>query len=95
MLKGDDLMKGDCEYGQLMCIFKMFGTPSLNEWPEMAELSNYSQQWPTFKQVDLLQLIFSESETNDKQKHLVNVILKSVCYQPSKRETAEGLLNKL
>ena len=41
MSNGRPLFTGNSPEDQLRCIFKIMGTPTLEEWPQMKELSEY------------------------------------------------------
>ncbi len=46
---GDIMFFGDSSWGQLMEIFKVLGTPTVKEWPEMTKLQYYNFLMPQIK----------------------------------------------
>jgi cyclin-dependent kinase 2 len=48
MMLGKDLFRGDSNYGQIMEIFQLTGTPTPLSWPAMVDLKYYNSEWPKF-----------------------------------------------
>lgn len=119
MLTGNDLMKGDSEWGQLVEIYKLMGkqttsnffilfeayalfkgTPTLEQWPEMFDLKNYSCAWPKFVAKDLRQVLFNKLDPLSKlpqtQKDFwIKLFQDCLTYRPKNRPDAKTILNKL
>lgn len=91
MLTGSDIFQGNCNYGQLMEIFKMFGTPDTKMWPEMRDFVDYKENWPKFVTTDVAKILFPK----EVDQNLLEIFTKSTVYRPKFRATAEQLLNTL
>jgi serine/threonine protein kinase len=89
MMTGGDILQGDCDYGQLMKIFELFGTPDLKQWPEMRDFKNYNgDKWPKFPATNVSETLFS----NAPDAKLYEIFTKSMIYRPRLRATASQLL---
>ena len=49
MLIGHPLFTGDSEIGQIFKIFKILGTPTELEMPQLKKYENWKDTWPKFK----------------------------------------------
>ena len=49
LTKLEVLFRGDCQADMLFKIFKLTGTPSLESWPALSELPNWSEDYPKFR----------------------------------------------
>ncbi|CAF0915781.1 unnamed protein product [Rotaria sordida] len=84
----EPLFRGECEIDQLLLIFRLLGTPTVSEWPEIAQCLYYQTCLPRFP-LDDVQLsrlpIFNEC-----RQFLKDILI----YNPKKRRTARQLLEE-
>jgi len=89
MSNGRPLFTGNSPEDQLRCIFKIMGTPTLEEWPQMKELSEYKKvenftKYPQRKLTDIV------PHLGDKEGYsLLDSFLQ---FNPAKRITAEAAM---
>ena len=87
MLTGDVLFKGDCQISVLMEIIKILGTPTQEEWPEMAEIDYFdSFQLPEYKST-LLSVL-----PDNVDKDALDLLKKMLTISQSKRISAKEAL---
>jgi len=79
---GRPLFPGRNDKDQLLRIFKVLGTPTLDDWPGMAELPQYQQNYTVYKRQSLGKIV----PLNQKGIDLLEEFLH---YDPEKRVTAE------
>jgi len=79
---GRPLFPGRNDNDQLLRIFKVLGTPTLDDWPGMAELPQYQQNYTVYKRQSLGKI----APLNQKGIDLLEEFLR---YDPEKRVTAE------
>jgi len=79
---GRPLFPGRNDKDQLLKIFKLLGTPTLEDWPGMAHLPQYQQNYTKYKCQSLGKTI----PLNQTGLHLLEAFLQ---YDPDKRITAE------
>lgn len=53
LINGRALIMGSNDSEQLILIFKLFGTPNYETWPELCKYSGYSIKFPQFKAIGL------------------------------------------
>jgi len=82
---GRPLFPGRNKKDQLLKIFKILGTPSLEDWPGMAELPQYQPNYKNYKRLCLGEII----QLNQRGLHLLEAFLQ---YDPDKRITADKAL---
>jgi len=87
MLNGRPLFPGSNESDQLMRIFKLLGTPSVEQWPEMADLSEYKPDFPVYPRQDIKAAI---KNVDDSGLDLLNQMLQ---FDPNQRITAPAAMN--
>ena len=49
MVTGQPLLPGGSENDQLLRIFKLLGTPTVQSWPGLAQLPDYKEDFPVYK----------------------------------------------
>jgi len=79
---GRPFFPGRNDKDQLLKIFKVLGTPTLEDWPGMAELPQYQQNYTVYKRQNLGKII----PLNQTGIDLLEAFLQ---YDPDKRITAE------
>jgi len=79
---GRPFFPGRNDKDQLLRIFKVLGTPTLDDWPGMAELPQYQQNYTVYKRQNLGKII----PLNQTGIDLLEAFLQ---YDPDKRITAE------
>jgi len=82
---GRPLFPGMNEKDQLFTIFKILGTPTLNDWAGMAELPLYRPHYTVYKRQSLQKTI----HLNQTGLHLLEAFLQ---YDPEKRITAANAI---
>ncbi|CAF1349279.1 unnamed protein product [Adineta steineri] len=82
------LFRGECEIDQLLLIFRLFGTPSVVEWPDIANCLYYQANFPNFpiNSIELSQLPILNAD-----RQLLSDIL---IYNPQNRPTAKHLIEQ-
>jgi len=83
----DVFLDGDCDFGQLMKIFQVTGTPNEDLWSSGTKLKHYSRKWPKWKPCDLKEKI--QNLTDDAE----DLIRKCLILEPKERFTAEQGIN--
>lgn len=53
LINGTPIIRGSSDSEQLIIIFKIFGTPSFEAWPELEKMNGFSYRFPQFKGVGL------------------------------------------
>jgi serine/threonine protein kinase len=53
LVNGKSLLQGSSDAEQLILIFKLFGTPDLQSWPDLEKYKGYSMQFPKFSKIGL------------------------------------------
>ncbi|KZO97974.1 Pkinase-domain-containing protein [Calocera viscosa TUFC12733] len=82
--------RGETEIDEIQSIFKLKGTPNLDDWPEVTELPWYEMLRPKQHQPDR----FEETMKDTLQMPgLMDLSLKMLTYNPRKRITAAEALN--
>jgi len=79
---GRPLFPGSNEKDQLLKIFKVLGTPTIDEWPGMAELPQYQPNYTVHKCQDL-------GKTIPLTRTGLDLLKAFLQYNPEKRITAE------
>jgi serine/threonine protein kinase len=82
------LFQGSSDEDQIMKIFKIRGTPSLEDWPEMKSLSQYKADMTKFPSQSLLKII----PRIEKDKDASDLIDKFLQCNPEKRISAKEAL---
>ncbi len=88
MLLCSHFFRGDCEIGQLFCIFARLGSPTAETWPQWKKKRYYHSAMPKFPPCPLLQH-FPTLQNVTLQALLVN----SLQMNPAQRYNAEQLFN--
>jgi len=83
MASGKPLFPGKNAKNQLMKIFRILGTPTLSDWPRMAELPEYQPNYPFFE----AQSLGKSVQLNHVGLDFLKAFLQ---YDPSKRISAEN-----
>jgi len=83
MASGKPLFPGKNTKNQLMKIFRVLGTPTLSDWPGMAELPEFQPNYPSFE----AQSLGKSVSLNHVGLDLLKAFFK---YNPSKRISAEN-----
>ncbi|XP_013774341.1 cyclin-dependent kinase 1-like [Limulus polyphemus] len=81
------LFHGDSEIDQLFRIFRTMGTPTEEVWPGVTQLPDYKPTFPSWKE-NILPSTCSQMDNNG-----IDVLLKMLVYDPSKRITAKAALH--
>ena len=81
------LFSGDCEEGQLRCIFRALGTPNNNIWDGVESLPNYNRNWIEWTKKDV-QFGYHLS------KKVTEAIEKSLIMNPEKRPMISEILRE-
>jgi len=88
MIVREPLFRGECEIDQLLLIFRLLGTPTISEWPEIAQCLYYQTGLPRFP-LDDVQL--SRLPMSGECRQFLKDILT---YNPKTRRTARQLLEE-
>jgi cyclin-dependent kinase len=83
MSTGRPLFCGVSDADQLLKIFKILGTPNKQDWPGMAKLPSYKEDFPTYKPKKLKYLV---PKLSKKGMELLSRLLQ---YDPAKRISAK------
>lgn len=86
MVNGRPLFPGTSDADQLFKIFEILGTPSLESWPGMKELSEYKENFPQFPGSSLQEICPTLDEEG------INLLGLMLQYDPDKRISAEEAL---
>merc|ERR1712048_1128605 len=76
MVTGRPLFPGTSEKDQLLKIFVLLGTPSINTWPGMAKLPQYKTDYPQYEARDLAKLFPTLSKTG------LDILMRFLRYDP-------------
>ena len=87
MINREPLFPGDSEIDQLFTIFRILGTPTEEEWPEITTYQSYSPDFPKWSRKNLSDII----KTSDPQA--IDLISKMLKYNPIERISAKEALN--
>jgi len=79
---GRPLFPGRNDKDQLLRIFKVLGTPTLDDWPGMAELPQYQQNYTVYKRQSLGKIV-------PLNQNGIDLLEEFLHYDPEKRVTAE------
>jgi len=79
---GRPLFPGRNDKDQLLRIFKVLGTPTLDDWPGMAELPQYQQNYTVYKRQSLGRIV-------PLNQNGIDLLEEFLQYDPDKRITAE------
>lgn len=86
MATGQPLLPGVSESDQLLRIFKMFGTPTVQSWAGLAQLPDYKEDFPVYKAQPWKQICPSLDPLG------LDLLSKMLQYDPAKRISAEQAL---
>jgi len=86
MVNGRPLFPGSSESDQLMKIFKVLGTPNIEEWPGMAELPEYKTDFPIYSGVSLKKVVRALDPVG------MDLLQRMLEYDPLRRISAEAAL---
>ncbi|XP_034247855.1 cyclin-dependent kinase 2 isoform X2 [Thrips palmi] len=81
------LFPGDSEIDQLFRVFRTLGTPDESKWPGVSQLPDYKSMFPRWDPQDMKEVLPLMDE------EAVDLFLKMVTYDPSKRVTAVEAMN--
>ncbi|CAF4005779.1 unnamed protein product, partial [Adineta steineri] len=84
----EPLFRGECEIDQLLLIFRLLGTPTVSEWPEIAQCLYYQTGLPRFP-LDDVQLSRLPMSSQCRQ-----FLKDTLIYNPKHRRTARQLLEE-
>jgi len=79
---GRPLFPGRNDSDQLLKIFKVLGTPTLDDWPGMAELPQYQPNYTVYKRQSLGKIV-------PLNQNGIDLLEEFLHYDPDKRITAE------
>ncbi|KAL5699765.1 cyclin-dependent kinase [Ranunculus cassubicifolius] len=86
MLNQKPLFPGDSEIDQLFKIFRHLGTPNEVMWPGVNSLPDFKSSFPKWAAKDIKSLVPRLGPTG------VDLLSKMLCYDPSRRITAQNAL---
>jgi cyclin-dependent kinase len=86
MVTGRPLFPGTSEKDQLLKIFVLLGTPSVQSWPGMAKLPQYKSDFPVYEPRDLSKLFPTLDQSG------LDILLRFLRYDPDKRISAHDAL---
>lgn len=92
MVKGDDIMRGDSEFGQIMQTFMFRGSPSHESWKSVTSLPYFNIMWPKFKTKKIQDALPEISRTSST---IIDIAELSLSCDPSKRISASAALKML
>ncbi|CAF0883775.1 unnamed protein product [Didymodactylos carnosus] len=82
MLRNSPLFKGDSEICQLLCIFRILGTPDENIWPGITALPHYKLEFPQWNETSL------KNYTPSMNDDAIDIMTRCLRYAPDQRLTA-------
>jgi len=83
MMNGRPLFPGSSNADQLIKIFKMLGTPTIKQWPQMIELPEYKGNFPQYPPQPLKKIVRKLDTAG------VELLSRMLQFDPSKRISAE------
>jgi len=86
MVTGRPLFPGSNPSDQLLRIFKVLGTPTVESWPAVKELPDWKEDFPPFERRDL-RTVVPGLDSNG-----YDILEKMLKYEPTERITAEEAL---
>jgi len=87
MVNGRPLFPGTSDADQLMKIFKVMGTPTIDSWPSMQELPEYKDNFPIYPGVHLKKMVRRLDPLG------LDLLQRLLEYDPMKRIAAESALH--
>jgi len=87
MVTGRPLFPGTSEKDQLLKIFTLLGTPTVDTWPGMAKLPQYKPDYPIYQLRDLSKLFPT------LQKPGIELMLNFLKFDPNNRITAKDAMS--
>lgn len=94
MATKEPLFAGECEFGQLIKIFKVLGTPDDTTWPGVQDLQDYNPEFPKFRGTDLAKLVPVDPRTNQPVlcEDGIDLLKSMLVYDPGRRISARRAL---
>jgi len=87
MVNGRPLFPGSSDADQLIKIFKIMGTPTLDMWPGMEQLPDYKDSFPVYPGVQLKKMV-RRLDTSG-----LDLLQRMLHYNPNERISAEAALH--
>lgn len=89
LVLGDPLLKSNCELGQIIEIFKMFGTPNPQNFPSWSYLKG---SFPKFKKNEIIEIEGLSKDGNDllKKMYHINPELRISAYEALRHSYFDG-----
>lgn len=86
---GKPLFTGDCEFGQLIQIFQILGSPTEEQWPSLYTLPDMKITFPRFKPKTLNQ----QFNVFNNNLLLLDLLCRMLVYDPDQRISAKQALS--
>eukprot|EP00038_Savillea_parva_P029477 m.71404 g.71404 ORF g.71404 m.71404 type:complete len:379 (+) comp8705_c0_seq2:280-1416(+) len=83
---GDALFRGDSEIDQLFQIYRVLGTPTKSEWPDIKDLPDYKASFPTWEPKALTEVVTGLDEQGE------SLLQQLLVYDSMHRATARQAL---
>ena len=87
MLCGQPLFSASCEIGMLFSIFRVLGTPSVQNWPGCTKLPGWKQSFPSFAGAPLTELTDASGLTLPSD--MADLLAQALRYDPVARISAQ------
>lgn len=92
MATREPLFPGECEFGQLIKIFRLLGTPNEDNWPGVNELRDFHPAYPHFKPQKLADLVPRQGGVPVIDPNGLDLLSKMLEYDPALRISAREAL---
>jgi serine/threonine protein kinase len=87
MLCGQPLFSASCEIGMLFSIFRVLGTPSVQNWPGCTKLPGWKHSFPSFAGAPLTELTDASGLTLPSD--MADLLAQALRYDPVARISAQ------